>query len=284
MARRITKKGRGKEKTRRKGKGGLHRGRTKRGGNKVPDQRGNMVIWNHFLPKNNEKIESSSHPVSQINGVVNDKNETQTQETALKNETQTQETALKNETQTQETALKNETQTQETDVYEKKFDFDFNNTRTQFTETFKELKNITDLNTPLLANELLLYLSEKGKIKYLECALRNGADINTRNQNGETPIWLACYYGYSFLVKLLIKNNANANIYNNDNILPLEIALILFNHTDNINKNNYYNIILFLQSNKINIPNNHEFTYLGYKYKYTYNETEGHNITQIILN
>ncbi|KAH9220775.1 ankyrin repeat-containing domain protein, partial [Leptodontidium sp. 2 PMI_412] len=58
-------------------------------------------------------------------------------------------------------------------------------------------------------------------IKYL---LQQGADIETRNVLGETPLFDATSYGSAATVSLLVEHGANTKVYDLDSVTPLHIS------------------------------------------------------------
>ena len=55
--------------------------------------------------------------------------------------------------------------------------------------------------------------------------LKNGADPNTKNKAGLTPLYYAAQQGATKIAKLLIAYKADINASNNDGLNPLEIAI-----------------------------------------------------------
>jgi len=41
--------------------------------------------------------------------------------------------------------------------------------------------------------------------------LKNGADVNKSNNNGDTPLLIVCQNGYLEIVELLLKNGVDTN-------------------------------------------------------------------------
>jgi ankyrin repeat protein len=60
-------------------------------------------------------------------------------------------------------------------------------------------------------------------VQYL---IEHGADINKENNEGETPLFKACRWGYDneIIVQYLIENGADINKKNNEGETPLFIA------------------------------------------------------------
>ena len=52
----------------------------------------------------------------------------------------------------------------------------------------------------------------------------DGANVNEKNSNNETPLYAACYWGHVDMVKLLLRYNAGICDKNNDGYTPMMIA------------------------------------------------------------
>ncbi|MFO8002516.1 MAG: ankyrin repeat domain-containing protein [Marinilabilia sp.] len=52
----------------------------------------------------------------------------------------------------------------------------------------------------------------------------NGADLESTNQEGHTPLMLAAFNGHTEIVQLLIENGANVNVTYNKKLTPLHFA------------------------------------------------------------
>jgi len=63
-------------------------------------------------------------------------------------------------------------------------------------------------------NEQLIYEIEKTKpdLKKIKNLIKKGADVNVKDEDGWTPLHLACYNGRFDVAKLLIENGADVNI------------------------------------------------------------------------
>lgn len=79
----------------------------------------------------------------------------------------------------------------------------------------------------------------------VEQALQSGADINAKDSNGSTALYLAAFNGYIAIVKLLADSGANVHEPNNNGRSPLciavmsghiEIVKLLLNSGANINE------------------------------------------------
>lgn len=75
--------------------------------------------------------------------------------------------------------------------------------------------NVTPLNTAILYYDYQI----------IELLLKNGADPNTQDENGDCPIINACLNRSYKVVKLLLSYNANPNVCNKDGNYPLLICL-----------------------------------------------------------
>ncbi len=96
------------------------------------------------------------------------------------------------------------------------------------------LFNILDKSPELISKENL-----KVAIELID----QGADINLRNREGNTVLLLAVYKGYESIVEILIKNNADLDIKNNLGQTAQEIAAAkIHNLTDKYQKEIYFNI------------------------------------------
>lgn len=57
----------------------------------------------------------------------------------------------------------------------------------------------------------LLEASQYGDLEYVNALISQGADVNTSDEDGDTPLHLACDYGHVEIVKALIKTGADVN-------------------------------------------------------------------------
>ena len=75
--------------------------------------------------------------------------------------------------------------------------------------------------TPLMS----IIISENvGKDKIVKCLVNAGANVNSKNVNGHTPLMFAVYHSNINIVSFLIENGACVNAINNYNYSPLTIA------------------------------------------------------------
>jgi len=65
-------------------------------------------------------------------------------------------------------------------------------------------------------NESLLNAARNGSLSGVKTALENGANVNTKDNKGITPLMYASVNGQTAAVKLLIENDANVNEKAND--------------------------------------------------------------------
>ena len=84
-----------------------------------------------------------------------------------------------------------------------------------------------DINSKNDSGNSALFISTKFKNKSLvEYLIENGANINQQNNKGMTSLHIAALYGYVDIVMLLVKNNANTNLECNKKLIPLNYALM----------------------------------------------------------
>jgi len=85
--------------------------------------------------------------------------------------------------------------------------------------TSKDILGIKDEN-----GNTLLHLAAVGCREAVELLIKH-IDINSRNDDGNTPLHIACYEGSDTIIKLLVTNGANVHIPNKYNITPLQLIL-----------------------------------------------------------
>ena len=73
-------------------------------------------------------------------------------------------------------------------------------------------------------NEWLIGAVLHDKVRAAKMAIKNGAEIDVEDEDGDTPLHYAAHYGYIRLVKLLIENEAEVNHKNKDGKTPLYYA------------------------------------------------------------
>ncbi|XP_055998791.1 ankyrin-1-like [Ostrea edulis] len=67
-------------------------------------------------------------------------------------------------------------------------------------------------------------LTTTDSLATIQCLLTNGADINLCNNDGLSPLFIACHNGHDSTVKLLLNNGANINLCMKNGVSPLYIA------------------------------------------------------------
>jgi ankyrin repeat protein len=63
----------------------------------------------------------------------------------------------------------------------------------------------------------LHYAARRNYTKCVEYLIKNGADVNYRNRQGQSPVFLAVQYGSKNSLELLCQNGANVNFIDSDN-------------------------------------------------------------------
>ncbi|ORX59263.1 ankyrin [Piromyces finnis] len=152
---------------------------------------------------------------------------------------------------------------------------DFNNKKliTYFKEKGVNINRVNkDGDSPLITLSKYTAISEAVPI-----LLKNGADINIRNNNGETALLASCKYGYYDVSKMLIDCGADVNIPDNEGNTPLlvscykerflhnkDLVEYLIEHGADINKANkngripFHEIVYYANNCLINYFIDHE--------------------------
>jgi ankyrin repeat protein len=73
-------------------------------------------------------------------------------------------------------------------------------------------------------NEQLLNASQNGNLTEIKNVLTQGAEINFRNNKGDTALYLAAHYNHPEIVQQLIDSGADINLTNNEGETPLFVA------------------------------------------------------------
>lgn len=74
---------------------------------------------------------------------------------------------------------------------------------------------------PSKADSMLMAASVHGVVKDIKDAIRRGANVNSINEMGESPLNMVSKLSYEFLVRYLVSAGANVNTSNNNKITPL---------------------------------------------------------------
>jgi len=99
-------------------------------------------------------------------------------------------------------------------------------------------------------NEQLFEACGRGNIEEVESLIKKGADVNVSYTNGNTPLMVPSYYGYTEIVQLLINEgaNVNASLYNFDTALiracrknNIKIVKLLIDAGADVNANCRFN-------------------------------------------
>jgi len=72
----------------------------------------------------------------------------------------------------------------------------------------------------------LFRVVERGNIAWTYRLIAMGADVNVRNDAGQTPLMFAAEKGYADMVQVLLQNGANPKLANNQGESALTIALM----------------------------------------------------------
>lgn len=74
--------------------------------------------------------------------------------------------------------------------------------------------------------QALFRVVEQGNIAWTHRLIAMGADVNVRNEVGQTPLISATKKGYADMVQVLLQNGANPRLANNEGESALTIALM----------------------------------------------------------
>ena len=79
-------------------------------------------------------------------------------------------------------------------------------------------------NSLLYGTTFLIWASTRGYIMDVKSLLDNGADVNARNNNGQTALMGASWMDHTEIVQLLLENGADVNAKSNDGQTALMIV------------------------------------------------------------
>lgn len=100
--------------------------------------------------------------------------------------------------------------------------------------------------------------AENGSIIGVELFLRQGIDINTKDEDGYSLIHLACWNDQNELVKYLLNKNIDINLKNNDDFYPID----LIDPFEKYNESNF--TILYENGAKLDPENDTFFRYVSF--------------------
>jgi ankyrin repeat protein len=75
-----------------------------------------------------------------------------------------------------------------------------------------------------IKTRILIKAAKAGKTDVLEALLDEGIDVNTKDNNGMTPLMWAAYKCHLTAVELLLENDADVNAKNNDGKTAFNLA------------------------------------------------------------
>jgi len=77
----------------------------------------------------------------------------------------------------------------------------------------------------LLSKESFLWAAAQGgNTQDCESLIEIGADVNWKNNDGDTPLLAACRRGHAETIALLLAYGSNANVFGNDSLTPLHVC------------------------------------------------------------
>ena len=82
------------------------------------------------------------------------------------------------------------------------------------------LKNINKIDSMALFDYV-----QTGNITKVKELIEHGADVNTIDNAGYTPLHVASYQGHTGIVKYLVKHGANVTAKNNMKETPLDVSV-----------------------------------------------------------
>lgn len=91
-----------------------------------------------------------------------------------------------------------------------------------------------EINTQAIENENLFNAIEREDLNAAKEALSNGADVNYKDNEGNTALLEASFLGNLELIKLLVKNGADTNVVFQDIDTPLTLSIDKYYETKNL--------------------------------------------------
>jgi hypothetical protein len=99
-----------------------------------------------------------------------------------------------------------------------------------FTLAYRALRVDEDESVPQASAaqnvQTLFRVVERGNLAWTQRLIAMGADVDVRNDAGQTPLMFAAEKGYADMVQVLIQNGANPRLENNQGESALTIALM----------------------------------------------------------
>ena len=99
-------------------------------------------------------------------------------------------------------------------------DFSFMKNNRDVSNYLIEANSKTSLNSKVLS-ESLIKQCFRGETSFVKLGIRNGANINFKGENGNTPIMIACANNHLDIIELLIDAGADINLQNDMGATPL---------------------------------------------------------------
>lgn len=93
----------------------------------------------------------------------------------------------------------------------------------------ENVKNLIEMGADINSkdrqgNTILHWLARWDQDEFIRFLIEQGADVNTQNKDGFTPLHLAAQWGQLDVAKVLINNGANINAESNKGYRPLDLA------------------------------------------------------------